>query len=288
MSTSRGSARRAFTLVEMLVVLGIIGVLVALLLPAVMYVMTTARNSTIAMEIKNLDMALNTYKQQRGEFPPCFGDYNSGGTLVYGTSARNSSVVERHLQRCYPKFTNTGAKDTFYTMAMNIDQSEALVFWLAMTGTNPANPFEIMATRNGYYDFKQRQLIANNDTDSSMPLIQVPIYVSPYTREQPYIYVENRNYVQHIQSNCYARGLLPDGNFAQTCPYGSGPMAPMNPTTFQILSAGQDGDWGDLTTPAGGKYPVKQFPSGTNYFPGDRDNITNFSDGKTLGASRPQ
>ncbi|WP_254513332.1 type II secretion system protein [Anatilimnocola floriformis] len=286
---STRSSRRAFTLVEMLVVLGIIGVLIALLLPAVMYAQRTARNAALALEIKNLDTALNTYKQQRGEFPPCFGDYNSSGNLVYSTAARTSSVVERHLQRCYPKFidnpmNSNDFKDQFYTAAMNVDQAEALVLWLSLISTNPANPFETTATRSGYYEFKQSQLVDNGDSDG------IPIYVSPYTREQPFIYVENRNYTSFMRQNCYARALLPNGNNAQTLPYGSAPTAPMNPTSFQILTAGQDGDWGDLPAPASNMYPAKVFPTdlGGYYKPGDKDNLTNFSGGKTLGDSRPQ
>jgi hypothetical protein len=56
---------------------------------------------------------------------------------------------------------------------------------------------------------------------------------------------------------------------------------PMNATTFQIICAGQDGDFGALAN------DVKQFPTGLNYDIEDKDNITNFSAGKTLGDSLP-
>jgi hypothetical protein len=53
----------------------------------------------------------------------------------------------------------------------------------------------------------------------------------------------------------------------------------MNPTTFQILCAGQDGEWGELAT------AVKIVETGQNYDTtgADEDNITNFSNGRTLG-----
>jgi prepilin-type N-terminal cleavage/methylation domain-containing protein len=281
MSTSRRSSTRAFTLVEMLVVLGIIGILAALLLPAIMAAVRNARNAAIALEIKNIGNALETYKQQRGEYPPCFGDYDNMGNLVYSnTTTRNSSAVERHLQRCYPKFTNTMTKNAFYTKAAGVDQGEALVMWLSMMSTNPANPFDATSgiSRHGYYEFDARRLI---DVDGD----GISTYQSAYTRDTPYIYVENRNYQQLLQQNCYARATQPDGSTAQTLPYSTAKA-----TQFQILSAGQDGEWGDLTTPTGMpmKYPPKVFPNGTNYFAGDRDNVTSFSEGKTLGDARPE
>ncbi len=280
MSTSRRSSARAFTLVEMLVVLGIIGVLIALLLPAIMAAVRNARNAAIALEIKTLDQAFETYKQQRGEYPPCFGDYVSGNLVYNNASNRGNSAVERHLQRCYPKFTNATARNTFYTAAMNVDQGEALVMWLSMISTEPGNPFDNSATasRHGFYEFDARRLIDNNDSDG------ISIYQAKYCRETPYVYIENRNYQQLSQSASPAKVTTPDGRTETMMPYASSEaMNPfMNKSRFQILCTGQDGEWGAVAT------PPKLFPSGDRYQPADRDNLTNFSEGKTLGDARPQ
>jgi prepilin-type N-terminal cleavage/methylation domain-containing protein/prepilin-type processing-associated H-X9-DG protein len=65
-STPRGG----FTLVELLAVIAIIGVLVALLLPAVQAARESARKSVCTNNLKQIGLAMHAYEDQRKSFPP--------------------------------------------------------------------------------------------------------------------------------------------------------------------------------------------------------------------------
>ncbi|TWU28131.1 hypothetical protein Pla144_14180 [Bythopirellula polymerisocia] len=63
------SKRRAFSLVELLVVIAIIGVLTALLLPAVQSARESARRSTCLNHLRQLALAMQSYETATGHLP---------------------------------------------------------------------------------------------------------------------------------------------------------------------------------------------------------------------------
>jgi prepilin-type N-terminal cleavage/methylation domain-containing protein len=62
--------RRGFTLIELLVVIAIIGVLVAMLLPAVQQARKAARRAQCASNLRQVGLAMSNYHAAIGVFPP--------------------------------------------------------------------------------------------------------------------------------------------------------------------------------------------------------------------------
>lgn len=175
----------------------------------------------------------------------------------------------------------------------NLTPASAMVFWLGglpefttnddattsktLTGfsANPANPFESKKTTSsriaGLAQFAESQLTLGSPVSPS--IAQCPLEYHPYGLKRPYVYVRAYPNQTPPPDTTYFVG-------STVQPYYNPANSKwVNPTTFQIISAGMDDGYGNITSSA---TPGAHFPSGDNFTAdsggGEHfDNITNFT-----------
>jgi len=326
---------KGFTLVEMLVVIVIIGILAGLLMVALGPARVAGRNTVIHAEIKQMDMALEQYRNEFGEIPPSFVDINivaeRGGDQALQDVARDAVV--RHLRKAFPRYTpgympNVDsrpdsddflkfANDVYYAYngaidPVNFDAASSLVFWLgglpeqlpaaggqwipAGFHTDPRMPFKRGTPRTKPpFDFVGDRVVVvephhSTPWDASSPEVQRYLrYYPPNVKGAPYVYFK-----AHRRANNWQYGAFDSsGAFIPAWYYHSlvggdvdniavayrDPQDPpfwRNYDTFQIISAGLDGQFG--STPPLNPTPVLRVTkTGENFSKGDYDNLANFT-----------
>ncbi len=123
---------KAFTLVELLVVIAIIGILVALLLPAVQAAREAARRIHCVNNFKQVGIAMHNYYDAKKSFPPGISQYHVGSCAAPSGATRN--VAENGWSfYLLPFLEETSVNDKFNlnidpTTGQHVDQSIARTY----------------------------------------------------------------------------------------------------------------------------------------------------------------
>ena len=270
--------RAGFSLIELLIVISIIGMLSALLLPAIMGARRATIEADVKAEVSGLDAAVADFYKDYGHYPP------SRITLCEAASDWDGEPRSKALvAELWPSFDFSLDRDlnqdSDETDKLNFNGANCLLLFLGglldrdSDGTivargfskNPANPFEDLTAGTSrtppYFQFDSNRIRQDSN--------DLFVYVDKYPGQNTPIW-----YLSSYDGKGYLTADLPSG---MTKPYlktestTTGDVA-WNPTTFQLISPGTDNAYG-----TGGKFISGSTGSLSQQ---DLDNQTNFTSGK--------
>lgn len=318
-SSNRAGLRRAFSLIELMVVIVIIGILAGFLLPGVMGAKQAAQVTAVVTEMKNIEKAIQDFKLKYGIEPPSKivlfeeGSHWSATPAVpsrHSWTAADATRSRSYLRQIWPQFDFTGTADRDIngdgdsTDILELQGAECLTFFLGgvcstnvvdNTGTvrtapvdanhstptagdavdyweprgfsvNPTNPFARGGSRVGPFMEITRLVNLDDDNGTADPDGMPEWLDSIPGQSKPFIYASA------YEGKGYRAADLPVGigsTFISVYTKPSG--TPYSENTFQLISAGFDGEYG-----TGGAYD-NTLPVGRET---ERDNITSFKTGR--------
>lgn len=290
------ATRRAFTLIELMVVIVIISILIALLLPALFSARRRAQEAQVKAEMSRLSDAITAFKARFSMEPP------SGITIYESPAGWSGDLVSQgYIRRMFPQYDFTTAQDingngVTTDPPFNLTGSECLVFFLggvwdkASTGIlsgfskNPARPF-VGATGNregpffefsGGYTGPFPVTAANYKQGNWTGRLRdlngngFPEYVDTLPGQvNPYLYLSSYDGRGYLAANVpsFATGF-------SVYRQGASATAPAHkPNSYQLLSPGFDGQYG-----TGGYFSTTDAAWSTGR-QNEWDNIANFNNG---------
>ena len=172
MPAARKQSFAGFTLVELLVVIGIISILASMLLPALQKARETARLSSCASNMRQVNLALTTYADDNSSYPcreyDATGGYKTwpsclleegcfGSPAVYGKACPQEKVM--YCPSINPRIYRFGTliKNSHYDYGYNLD-----IHWAAFIKPGailrPSKAFFLgeCLPRSGYYGLQQQ------------------------------------------------------------------------------------------------------------------------------------
>ena len=284
--------RRGFSLIELLVVIVILGILAALILPAIAGARRNAQVAEVANEIRQLEAGITKFKSTFNVDPP------SSLFIPPAGNANNWSAIDRAKVRgLWPQFnfaTNGGAPAHFHNKHLN--GAECLVFFLGgvspnahSSGTswanvgfskNPQEPWSTVGTNRdvSFFEFNAARF-SDVDGDGLPELLDpLPGQTTPYLflSSQGKAYLkQNKQGLDDFDVHASSTGQSPE-DLQFTYFTTQSPFRAHRADGFQIISPGFDTLYG-----TGGSFTdanqLETAASSTVTRTAEFDNITNFS-----------
>jgi prepilin-type N-terminal cleavage/methylation domain-containing protein len=284
----RTKTKAGFTLIELLVVIAILAILMSLVTAGVLKYMDNIPKAQTVNDLRQLAVALETFKTKYGVYPPS-SIYLSNGLADYTANGQQASL--NYLYAIWPRLAAgfnagiidwSGGQGGIPAGGIVLEGDQCLVFFLNGPGganangwsTNPTNPTQTGGPRAGpFFEFPLDRLLPYPHVGQTAAVSAMfPSFWDAYSapsvgRGKPYAF---------FCSGRSAGGYNPAGD----CPSLFGPLgatnqpAPIpyrqssgrfhNPNTFQLISAGKDFTFG----PGGVWPPTPTLGFPTAYNPG--------------------
>lgn len=275
------SVRGGFSLIELLIVIVIIGILLALVLPAISGVRLRARMAEVSSEISQLDAAIAKFRSVYNVDPP-------SSLLIPAAGGSWTPVDRSKVRTIWPQFdfsTNGGLANG---SAIHLNGAECLVFFLGGVEVTTSSPPLVMGfskdprfpwqtagtNREGpFFEFANERF-SDVDSDGALEFFDpLPDQSAPYL----FLSSQGKKYLRTNTSGLDDYDVLggpANARDMQTVYLKTAtPPQEQRPGGYQIISPGLDGAYGP-----GGVYSDGDELTGARFE--EADNITNFSGGQ--------